>query len=892
MLRSLYSGISGMKVNQIKMDVIGNNIANVGTTGFKSGRVRFQDMLSQSVTEAMAPMANQGGVNSSQVGLGVQVAGIDTIVKQGMMQPTSRNLDVAIDGDGFFMVGKGPFIFGDDALMVNHLPGTHNVDTNSITKSNIELMYSRDGSFTLDNDGNLLTSDGYRVLGYSLTNDDTRTSATSVNPNNVSTAGLDFRFGPGSALNGYKITIGKVGPGTITSAQVDTSKKWIVLNGDFSKPNAFTDKQAETAINKALNVAGIAQVVNVSGKPMVINNIYSTQVKGGGDSASPNNVSVAGFNIGFTEGSALNGYRVELGKVGTGTETTATVDTNKKKIILNGNFITPNAVSTGAVKNAINSALSSVGIAQTVNYISGSAINLGDISAKTDAKGSVPVVPTLSSPALGGLDFTFSAGGQLNGYTVKLGNTSAGTTTSIDLDKNAKTITINGDFATFPPVDGFDSFKENLKTKFNAKLAEANITQPQLVSVDGTTLTAAAGNFTITAGSDKASPSDISVGGLNFSFNNGKTFNGFTVELVDIGANTPLDVKIDIDAKKVKVSGDFITPNAFSIADLQAKVDEAVANPEKGAFVPGDAEPSGTYKISVTGSPRNYSGVTSQTIEGGSNLAKPDPISVAGLTFNFTAGAKLNDYTIEIGKITEGTKVGAEIDEQSKKIIINGDFTTTNAISPDVIQTAINNALSNKGIEQALSVTGTPININNIMSNATNGGTPIQSIDTDGVINFVDGTKQLNAYDNSLKTMRIPDKIRIKGEDRELRVRTFTISKEGLVNAVLEDGRVSTVGQIAMASFKNPAGLTKLGKNLYSQSVNSGEATLKSGVGTMGEDNSKGYGDVLQGMLEMSNVDLAEQFTDMIVTSRSFQASGKMISTGDEILQDIINLKR
>ena len=95
-----------------------------------------------------------------------------------------------------------------------------------------------------------------------------------------------------------------------------------------------------------------------------------------------------------------------------------------------------------------------------------------------------------------------------------------------------------------------------------------------------------------------------------------------------------------------------------------------------------------------------------------------------------------------------------------------------------------------------------------------------------------------------------------------------------------------------MANFKNPEALNALGGNLYGQTVNSGEPNIKSGVGTLGDDNSKGFGDNLQGMLEMSNVDLAEQFTDMIVTTRAFQAAGKTITTGDEILQDIINLKR
>lgn len=165
MLRSLYSGISGMQVNQTKLDVIGNNIANVGTTGFKSARVRFEDMLSQNVTQALAAGVNQGGVNPRQVGLGVQLAGVDTVVSQGMMQPTSRNLDAAVDGDGYFIVGTGP-------LPTTNASGVTLVAPNNSTVANtngMSLNYTRDGSFTLDSSGNLLTSDGYRVMGYPIT---------------------------------------------------------------------------------------------------------------------------------------------------------------------------------------------------------------------------------------------------------------------------------------------------------------------------------------------------------------------------------------------------------------------------------------------------------------------------------------------------------------------------------------------------------------------------------------------------------------------------------------------------------------------------------------------------------------------------------------------------
>ena len=103
MIRSMYSGISGMKTNQTKMDVIGNNIANATTTAFKSGRVRFQDMFSQTEARAQEPtVEGRGGVNPKQVGQGVTIAAIDTIFENAPMSPTGRDLDLGIEGNGFF----------------------------------------------------------------------------------------------------------------------------------------------------------------------------------------------------------------------------------------------------------------------------------------------------------------------------------------------------------------------------------------------------------------------------------------------------------------------------------------------------------------------------------------------------------------------------------------------------------------------------------------------------------------------------------------------------------------------------------------------------------------------------------------------------------------------
>jgi flagellar hook protein FlgE len=133
----MYSGITGMKNFQTKLDVIGNNIANVDTYGFKKGRVTFKDAISQMTSGASAASGGKGGTNPLQVGLGSTVASIDTIDTQASMQNTGRGLDLAINGDGYFTVSDGAG----------------------------GKLYTRAGNFYLDNAGTLVTNDGNKVLG-------------------------------------------------------------------------------------------------------------------------------------------------------------------------------------------------------------------------------------------------------------------------------------------------------------------------------------------------------------------------------------------------------------------------------------------------------------------------------------------------------------------------------------------------------------------------------------------------------------------------------------------------------------------------------------------------------------------------------------------------------
>ncbi|WP_409305429.1 flagellar hook protein FlgE [Peribacillus sp. SCS-155] len=137
MLRSMYSGISGMKNFQTKLDVIGNNIANVNTYGFKKGRVSFKETMNQTISGATAAQVNRGGKNSMQVGLGSALATIDTVQTGASLQTTGRSLDLGIDGDGFFIVKQGD-----------------------------QQMYSRGGNFYLDDNGTLVNGDGLKVQSF------------------------------------------------------------------------------------------------------------------------------------------------------------------------------------------------------------------------------------------------------------------------------------------------------------------------------------------------------------------------------------------------------------------------------------------------------------------------------------------------------------------------------------------------------------------------------------------------------------------------------------------------------------------------------------------------------------------------------------------------------
>ncbi|MFS0637484.1 flagellar basal body rod protein FlgG [Mesobacillus foraminis] len=234
MLRSMYSGISGMKNFQTKLDVIGNNIANVNTFGFKKGRTTFNDLMSQTIAGATAPGAN-GGTNPKQVGLGSQIGTIDTVNTQGSLQTTGRPLDLGITGEGYFTVR-------DEATQSNY--------------------YTRAGNFYLDAKRNIVNGDGLKLQGatggaitipttaqsFSIGQDGavtyvnqqgTTTNAGRIqlrvfdNPEGLEKVGGNLFQSTGNSGAGTSVNVGTGGSGTLVSGALEMSN--VDLSEEFTE---------------------------------------------------------------------------------------------------------------------------------------------------------------------------------------------------------------------------------------------------------------------------------------------------------------------------------------------------------------------------------------------------------------------------------------------------------------------------------------------------------------------------------------------------------------------------------------------------------------------------------------------------------------------------------
>jgi len=243
MLRSMYSGVSGMRGFQTKLDVIGNNIANVNTVGFKAGRVMFKDILSQSMSGVTAPVeGTSGGVNAKQIGLGVSVASIDTLHTPGSAMTTAVPTDLRIDGDGFFVVSPG-----DGGPQYLTRAGNFTLDAN-------RQLVNADGMFVMAADDGGIIQLGEEVTAFSIAQDGTIIAidqegqatptdfrvgvAKVVNPSGLEKVGGNlYRMTPNANPEGELVVSGaadlELGTGSIISGQLEMSN--VDLTNEFTE---------------------------------------------------------------------------------------------------------------------------------------------------------------------------------------------------------------------------------------------------------------------------------------------------------------------------------------------------------------------------------------------------------------------------------------------------------------------------------------------------------------------------------------------------------------------------------------------------------------------------------------------------------------------------------
>ena len=343
MLRSLFSGISGLRAHQQMMDVTGNNIANVNTAGFKTSQTTFQDTLSQLVNAAGAPQGTSGGTNPAQVGLGVRLGGISTNFSQGAAQTTGRSTDLMIQGDGFFQVRAGN-----------------------------EQLYTRAGSFSFDSVGNLVTNTGAVVRGWM------RDEATGLIDTN---AGLEDVKLPLGAMMGARATDG------------------VTLNGNL--PADTTSTTPITVSIPAYDIQGNQTTVSAQfTKVDPLNWTVTVTANGATDTARAIAFSADGKTA--TPGSlTFNGVTVDLSGVTSyagDKSVTATSQTGYPAGSLSSYSISPDGTLVGVFSNGMKQSLGQIALANFTN--APGLEKVGDSMYRSTVNSGTP---TLGSPGSAGL---------------------------------------------------------------------------------------------------------------------------------------------------------------------------------------------------------------------------------------------------------------------------------------------------------------------------------------------------------------------------------------------------------------------------------------------------------------------------------------------------------
>lgn len=793
MMRSLWSGVSGLQSHQIAMDVESNNIANVNTVGFKYSRVSFADLFSQTSKVATGPDGNIGGRNAMQVGLGTQINATTTIYKQGSLQTTENPTDLALDGDGFFVL------------------------SNDGGKS---YLYTRNGDFILDSMGNLVDHSGNIVQGW-MRNETTG----KIDPTTPMTG---LHVDPGLSIPAKASTQvsfkGNLDSGddvgTLSSPiySLDSHAGWLDKDG-----NGIKDE------NELLGLSATTSENDTSHNEFYVDE-KDKQIKmreKGVDLSVLFNSTGDALHVAKGQGIWVS-YADAKATFGNGTTAIAKAG-SKLNIELNGIKITGEVNNTSDVVNLINNYTPQTGIVASV--INGEQLQLvNQNNSGTTATSKNIKLRDLGSTDITGLTNTAVITAYQYGYAV----TSTSDAHSYD-DSAVRNVHTTEDLRKAMQEDA------RLWVNYNGEKAEYKKSGTKFTANEA--WQADTGNVKTKNKNDGVEVTVNSKGQFNIANPAGDAFNendGDKIDNTGAAFGTTANSNTDADDHDMNIH-----VTALSNPNEKITANSALAK-VFSALNGGLSSGASTDKTSGAITMASFS----MTTDIYDSLGSKHTLSVE---FRKTSYDAINgsEWSMTI-RVPEPGTINDTTGTEYKNVT-----TGTIRFGPDG------------------SVIG--YNPSTLTYSANNGSAPGQSIELNfGTLGAYDG---MTSYDETSSSNSVSQDGYTGGT-----LKGTSVDSAGVITGAFTNGKSMALGQVSVATFTNNTGLESMGGNTFIQTANSGAPVF-------GTANSGSRGKMAASTLEMSNVDLSRSLTQLIVVQRGYQANSKAITTSDEMLNTLLQLK-
>lgn len=830
MMRSLWSGVSGLQSHQVAMDVESHNIANVNTVGFKYSRANFSDQFSQTARPATAPEGELGGKNPMQIGLGTQIVSTQQIFRQGSIETTDSNTDMAIQGNGFFIVSPD---------------------------GGLTRYYTRNGQFTRDSLGNFVDNNGYIVQGWMRDEETNTIDPTGPIKNIVIEPGLSIPANATTEIN-YK--------GNLNSGNEIGSQSSPIYSLDHH--HGWVDKNNDGLINNNNELFGTTDLGNSTENNENWAEFY-TDAKG--------NVKMheKGVDLGviFNEkGSSLNlrenqGIWVSYAdaKYTSGPLTVDATNGTNLNIDLNGVNIQGNVKTLGEIEALINAKQAQTGVSASI--VNGNRLQLvnQNNTGTTENMKNIKLVAHGANANAGGENQVENiifggANGNQGGNNVQQAKTGAITIITAYKYTYSKAAP---DTATHEYNDATDR-----KVRTTEDLRRAMQTDARLyVNYNEN----AAGG--VTQVMSAAGPDAVAAWQENGVFKPNATANRNDGVEVTINAQGQFSISNPAGDAWNEQDGDGGNGNNDTIDNR---------DPNQAAVNRNNTPDDHTLTLTVTGFSSDtvnvnqkltdvFSSISGSLTSGSSSTKVSSAIKMASHSMTTeiydSLGTK-HEVAIEFRKVEQTEENGTRwsmVIRVPEPAQINPDAPVYKNIITGEIRFKSDGSILGY---QPSSITLTP----------NNGSSAGQTI----ALNFgtLGGFEGMRSYDAKSSTDNIAQDGYKGGTLNDLR-----IDENGKIIGSFTNGRSLALAQVGMATFTNNNGLENLGGNVFGETANSGAAVI-------GAANSGARGKISGSALEMSNVDLSRAFTQLIVVQRGYQANSKTITTSDTMLNTLLQLKQ